>query len=141
MAGQPLNFGDEWILVFKRVGDKVQLLRRNIHYKAPENTPLQKAVKQNYTDSVLMALPIVTINPANQGALIDFSQIFLTDFAELGLGSMDRNRSTFAKIKTFANNLELQVEATFSGRSPYGFFFGFGDDGIAVQIDAGVLPG
>ncbi len=124
LAGQPLNFGDEWILVFKRIGDKVQLLRRNIHYKAPENTPLQKAVKQNYTDSVLLALPIVSINPASQGALIDFSQIFLTDFADLGLGSLDRNRSSFAKIKTFPNNIELQVEATFSGRS-------FFDDGIA----------
>ncbi len=35
MAGQPLNFGDEWVLLFKRVGDKIQLIRRNIHYKAP----------------------------------------------------------------------------------------------------------
>ena len=62
MAGQPLNFGDEWVLLFKRVGDKVQLIRRNIHYKAPAGSPLEKAVKQNYTDSILMALPIVSIN-------------------------------------------------------------------------------
>jgi hypothetical protein len=126
MAGQPLHFGDEWILVFHRAGDKVQLIRRNIHYRAPDNTPLQKAVHQNYTDSVLMALPIVTLNPAGQGALVDFGQIFLSDFAELGLGSLDRNRSTWAKIKTFPNNIELQVEATFSGRS----YYGYGDDGV-----------
>ena len=65
-AGQPLNFGDEWVLVFKRVGDKVQLIRRNVHYKAPSGTPLEKAVQQNYTDSVLLALPIVSINPGGQ---------------------------------------------------------------------------
>ncbi len=129
-AGQPLNFGDEWILVFHRVGDKVQLLRRNIHYKAPENTPLQKAVRQNYTDSVLMALPIVTINPAGQGVVIDLGQIFFSDFAEIGLGSLDRNRSSWAKIKAFPNNIELQVEATFSGRSFSGGL-GFSDDGVA----------
>jgi len=41
MAGQPLNFGDEWVLLFKRAGDKVQLIRRNIHYKAPAGTPLE----------------------------------------------------------------------------------------------------
>src|ERR1035441_2946002 len=58
MAGQPLNFGDEWILVFRRVDDTVQLLRRNIHYEAPKGTPLERAVQQNYTDSVLLALPI-----------------------------------------------------------------------------------
>ena len=34
-----------------------------------------------------------------------------------------------AKIKAFPNNVELQVEATFSGRSVYGMF-GFGDDGV-----------
>ncbi|MFO1500377.1 MAG: zinc-dependent metalloprotease [Verrucomicrobiota bacterium] len=129
-AGQPLNFGDEWILVFRRVGDRVQLLRRNIHYKAPDNTPLQKAVKQNYTDSVLLSLPIVTINPAGQGLLVDFGQIFLTDFAQLGIGSLDRSRSTWAKIKTFPNNIELQVEATFSGRS-YFSSLGYSDDGVA----------
>ena len=64
MAGNPLNFGDEWVLVFHRVGDKVQLIRRNIHFKAPSGTPIDKAVKQNYTDSILMALPIVSLNPA-----------------------------------------------------------------------------
>ncbi len=128
MAGRPLNFGDEWILVFRKLGDKVQLLRRNIYYKAPDNTPLQKAVKQNYTDSILMALPIVTINPSSQGSLIDFSQIFLSDFAELGIGALDRNRSSFTKIKAFPNNVELQVEATFSGRGGFGYS---DDSGVA----------
>jgi hypothetical protein len=128
-AGQPLNFGDEWILVFRRVGDRIELLRRNIHYKAPENTSLQKAVRQNYTDSVLMSLPIVTINPAGQGVLVDFGQIFLTDFAQLGLGAMDRSRSTWAKIKAFPNNVELEVEATFSGRS-YFSMMSYSDDGV-----------
>jgi hypothetical protein len=129
-AGMPLNFGDEWVLVFRRSGDKVQLVRRNIRYRAPDNTPLQKAVQQNYTDSVLMALPIVTINPGGQGVLIDLGQVFLTDFANLRLGAIDRNRTSWAKIKAFPNNLELQVEATFTGRSAFSSYLGAGDDGV-----------
>jgi len=125
-AGTPLNFGDEWILVFRRVDDKIQVLRRNIHYRATPGSPLEKAVQQNYTDSVLMALPIITINPMTQGALVDFSQIFFSDFADLRIGMLDRNRSTWSKIKTFPNNVELQVEATYMGRG----FFGFGESGI-----------
>ncbi len=117
-AGVPLNFGDEWILSFRRVGDKIQLIRKNIYYEAPQGSPLAKAVDQNYTDSVLLALPIVTINPGSQGALIDFSNIFLNDFAGLGLGPMDRNRSRWHKVKAFENNVELEVEATFG--SPFG---------------------
>ncbi len=127
MAGQPLNFGDEWILVFRRVEDSIQLVRRNIHYEAPKGTPIEKAVQQNYTDSVLMALPIASLN-GNGNILIDFSQIFLSDFAQLGLGDFDRSRSSWHKIKTFPNNLELEIEATYGRR---GGGNRFGDDGLA----------
>jgi hypothetical protein len=131
MAGQPLNFGNEWILYFKRVGDRVQLVRRNIHYTAPKGSPLEKAVEQNYTDSVLLGIPIVSINPGGQGVLIDFGNIFLTDFANLRMGGLDRSRTTWHKVKNFQHNLELQVSATYSGR-PGGFsFYGFGDSGVA----------
>jgi Met-zincin/Domain of unknown function (DUF5117) len=129
MAGQPLNFGDEWVLVFHRAGDKVQLMRRNIHYKAPAGSPIERAVKQNYTDSILMALPIVALKHSSQAVLIDFSDIFLTDFADLGLGQVDRDRTTWHKVKAFPNNVELEVEATFRSRFG-GMFFG-NDDGVA----------
>jgi hypothetical protein len=117
-AGMPVG-DDDMVLVFRKVGERVQLIRRNIHYKAPSGTPLEKSVKQNYTDSVLMALPIVSVNPAGgMSTLVDLSDIFLTDFAQLGLGALDRNRSRWHRVKGFANNLELEVEATFGGRRP-----------------------
>ena len=63
-----------------------------------------------------MALPIIALNPMKGGAaLIDFSDIFMTDFAQLGLGMLDRSRSSWTKVKGFPNNMELEVEATFSG--------------------------
>jgi hypothetical protein len=139
-AGHPIG-DDEMVLIFKRVGDRVQLIRRNIHFKAPAGSSLDKAVKQNYTDSVLMALPIVALNPMRGGAvLIDFSDIFMTDFAQLGLGMLDRSRSSWTKVKGFANNMELEVEATFSGggggrRSYFGGADGVADHrGITVVI-------
>jgi hypothetical protein len=130
MAGQPLNFGDQWVLVFKRVGDKVHLIRRNVHYKAPAGSAVERAVKQNYTDSVLMALPIVSINPNGQNVLIDLADVFLTDFAGLRFfGNLDRNRTTWHKIKAYPHNLELEVEATYSGGPSYYFF----DSGAADE--------
>ncbi len=130
-AGIPVSDGeDEMVVFFKRVGDRVQLVRRNIHYKAEANPGLVKSVQQNYTDSVLMALPIIAINMMKGGAaLIDFSDIFLTDFAQLGLGMLDRNRSSWSKVKGFPGNMELEVEATFSGGGRR--FFGMGEDGVA----------
>ena len=125
MAGEPLNFGDQWVLVFKRVGDKVHLIRRNVHYKAPAGSAVERAVQQNYLDSVLLALPIVSINHANSNAVvIDLADIFLTDFAQLQLfGSLDRNRTTWHKIKGYPNNLEIEVEATYTGGPYYYYFF------------------
>jgi hypothetical protein len=114
-AGSPLNFGDEWVLLFRRVDDKLQLIRKNIHFTAPTGTPLDKAVKQNYTDSILMALPILSISPAGGALVIDFGDIFLTDFAQVGFGNLDRSRSRWYKIRAYPNNVEIQVEATFGG--------------------------
>ena len=126
-AGTPLNFGDEWILYFRRVGDKIQLVRKNIHYQAPKGTPLEKAVEQNFTDSVLKALPIVSMSPSG-APLVDLSQIFFSDFAQLGIGSIDRSRTSWHQVKTFKNNIELQVETTYSG-GRFGYYYGL-DDGV-----------
>jgi hypothetical protein len=120
LGGFMLNFQEEWILSFKRVGDKVFLIRRNVHYKAAGGTPVAKAVETTYTDSVLMALRIVTINQMRQGVVINLNDIFMTNFAELPFGFMDSSRSTWHKIKTFPHNNELQVEATFGGGGRFG---------------------
>jgi hypothetical protein len=128
MAGQPLNLFDQWVLVFKRVGDKVHLIRRNVHYKAPAGSAVERAVKQNYLDSVLLSLPIVSTHQGGHVVLIDLADIFLTDFAGLPFfGNLDRSRTTWHKIKAYPNNLEIEVEATYSG-GPRFFFF---DDGAA----------
>jgi len=92
-AGIPVG-DDDRVLILRRVDDRIQVVRRNIFYKAPPGTPLEKAVQQNYTDSVLLALPIVTVNMMRGGApLIDLSDVFMGDFANIGLGSVDRSRS------------------------------------------------
>ena len=63
MGGHTLNFDEQWVLVFRRVGDKVHLVRRNVHFQAKNGSPMAKAVETTYTDSVLLALRIQSINP------------------------------------------------------------------------------
>jgi len=122
MGGLTLNFDEQWVLLFKRVGDKMHLVRRNVHFKAKPGSPTAKAVEVTYTDSVLMALRIVAINQANnQAALINLNDIFMSDFAELGMGHFDTNRSVWHKVKAFPRNVELEIQATFSGGGR-GFF-------------------
>jgi hypothetical protein len=129
MGGHTLNFEEQWVLVFKRVGDKVHLIRRNVHFQAKAGSPTAHAVETTYTDSVLMALRIVAINQNFQSLLINFNDIFMTDFAQLNFGSFDANRSTWHKVKAFKDNVELEVAATFDGGGRFRFFGG-GDDGV-----------
>src|SRR5260370_717427 len=61
-GGSTLNGDEQWVLVFRRVGDKIHLIRRNVRFKATPGTPVAKAVQTTHTDSVLMALRIQAIN-------------------------------------------------------------------------------
>jgi hypothetical protein len=115
LGGFTLNFDEQWVLIFKRVGDKIHLIRRNVHFKAKPGSPMAKAVETTYNDSVLMALRIVTINPMKQAPLINLNDIFMTDFAQLRFGAFDPGRSVWHKIKTFPRNIELEVQATYAG--------------------------
>ncbi|MFO0928976.1 MAG: zinc-dependent metalloprotease [Gemmataceae bacterium] len=114
-GGHTRNFGEQWVLVFQRVGDRVFLVRRNVRFRARPSTPVARAVETSYVDSVLMALRIHSIHPIRQGVLISLNDIFMTDFAQLRRGMFDPNRSTWHKVKAFPRNIELQVAATYAG--------------------------
>jgi hypothetical protein len=114
-GGDTLNYDNQWVLLFHRVGDRVFLVRRNIRFQARANTAVAKAVETTYTDSVLLSLHIQSIHPIRQSVLLNFNEIFMSDFAQLHLGMFDPSRSTWAKVKAFPRNVELQVSATFTG--------------------------
>lgn len=115
MGGLTLNFEEQWVLVFRRVGDKVHLVRRNVRFKATPGSAVARAVETTYTDSVLLALPIVSLNQREQSVLINLNDIYMSNFAQVPFGGFDRNRSTWHKVKAFPRNIELEVAATFTG--------------------------
>lgn len=122
LGGFTLNDDEQWVVIFKRVGDKVHLIRRNVHFRAKAGSPAAHAVETTYTDSVLMALHIKAINHSRNSLLLNFNDIFMTNFAQMNLGSFDANRSTWHKIKAFPRNIELEVAATFDGSRSFSFF-------------------
>jgi len=114
-GGSTLNDEEQWVLFFRRVGDKIHLVRRNVHYKANPNTPAAHAVETTYADSILMSLKIQAIDPMRNGVIIDLNEIFFTDFPELNLGSLDTSRTVWQKVKGYPKNIELEIAATYTG--------------------------
>lgn len=113
-AGTAFNFDEQWVISFQRVGDKVQVVRKNLHYEAPEGSELEKAIRQNYMDSVLMALPIVSDDAPHDAVLVDLADIFFTNFANLPVGNLDRQRASWEEVQGFPENIELEVNVTYA---------------------------
>ena len=139
MGGHTLNFDNQWVVSFKRVGDKIHLVRKNVRFTARPGTPTAKAVETTYTDSILLALRIVSIHPARQSVLVSFNDIFMSDFAQLGMGMFDPSRSTWFKVKAFPRNVELEVAATYAGSRARGFHGGGGDSVIDSRGETVVI--
>jgi hypothetical protein len=118
LGGMSWGVGDDIIWTFRKVDDKIHVIRRNVRFTAKKGTPEADAVKLAYSDSVLYALKIVA--DSSGGHLVDMTSIFMSDDQEIGqeIGYGFRfasDRSTFAAVKTFPSNLELQVAAVYSG--------------------------
>jgi hypothetical protein len=116
ISGYTLGFGDDWLWQFRKAGDKIQIVRRNIRYKADSGTPEAVAVEHAYSDSILYSLPIIAKGPKG-GDVIDLESIFMGDLPKLGSslgGFFSRDRSSWGEIKGFKNNVEIRVDATYS---------------------------
>jgi hypothetical protein len=116
MSWQPDD--DDIVWGFKKVDEKLFVLRRNFRYKAAPGSPEARAVEFAYSDSVLYALPILTTGPGG-ALLVDMTQVFMND--DLGVGRalggfrLANDRSTWGKVKAFPNNVELELSAVYAG--------------------------
>lgn len=116
LGGMSLGFGDDWVWQFRKVDDNIQVVRKNVRFFADKGSPEEKAVDLAYTDSVLFSVPIATTGPSG-GHVIDLAPIFLSDLPQISQSlpgfSFARDRSTWARVKGFPDNVELEVAATY----------------------------
>ncbi|MDR1478396.1 MAG: zinc-dependent metalloprotease [Planctomycetaceae bacterium] len=129
---------DDKLWQFRKVGDRIHVVRRNIKFKANPGTPEEIAVDIAYSDNTIYSLPIVATGEGG-GDVVDFGSIFMSDLAGVGfyLGSFSRDRSYWGSIKGFQNNIEFRVVATYSGGGFSRFFRSAGSsdsDGATVTI-------
>jgi hypothetical protein len=117
LGGMTWGFGDDSLWQFRKVEDNIQIVRRNVRFRASRGTPEEKAVKLAYTDSVLFALPIATLGPGG-AAVVDLSPVFMSDLPQISHVlpgfSFSSNKSSWAAVKGFKDNIELEVAATYA---------------------------
>lgn len=108
---------EDWVLTFRKVDDKLHIIRRNVRFKGTPGTPEGSAVFNAYTDSVLFSLPIITQGPKG-GDLVDLTSVFLGDFAQISQSlpgfAPSPQRSTIEFIKGYPSNMEIRINATYA---------------------------
>jgi len=113
---------EEWMLVWRRVGDKVHLVRKNVRFRAEKGTPIAEAVDLGHNDSVLFSLKIESIHPQRKSVLVNISPVFISDLPPLARriasdARFDKARSTWGAVKAFPKNVELKVNAVYSSQT------------------------
>src|SRR5262249_35822565 len=103
-----MTWGDDVLWSFKKVGEKVHVLRKQVKFTARAGTPEATAVKLAYNDAVLYALPILTDTPG--GHLVDMTRVFMSDDELVGRmlrAAFVYDRSTIASVKAYEKNVEI----------------------------------
>ncbi len=124
LGGMSWGFGDDWVWSFRKIGDRVHIVRKNVRFRATRNSPEATAVKNAYTDSVLFSLPVLTKGPRG-GDLIDLTPVFMSDLPQISQflpGFMfSPTKSVWESVKGFKDNVEVEVAATYqsSGRADF----------------------
>jgi hypothetical protein len=120
----PGLMGREQVVKFRRVGNSVQLIAVNLAVRAPTGTPLDLAVQESYSDSLLAVAPVASqSHPDRSSILVDASVLVLGDLlgVEAALGvtyglaySLDRANSTIMRTRVTEEGIFVTVRSHYA---------------------------
>ncbi|WP_306590118.1 zinc-dependent metalloprotease [Geothrix sp. 21YS21S-4] len=112
------------VVQFKRIGNTLQMLAKNLDFTAKEGTPIARAVKEGFSDSLLGFAPVLSQpHPDRKSFLVEANALFLADIpmaaTQLELiyrqpYALDRANSSFAKVRATADMDTFSVSAHFA---------------------------
>jgi len=124
LTGYPL---DQDMMTFRMRNDKIELVTRNPYFRADPGTPLAKMASLGFSESVRQTFPIAARDKEHGRYLIDATSLFVSDWPNLrdvlpaiyGVGfGLDPRRSALASVKSFPQNVEIQVDLMFASSAP-----------------------
>lgn len=137
LGGYSWNFGDDWVWRFRKIDDRVHVIRKNVRFDAKSGYPERFALDNAYTDSVLFSLRIVSKGPKG-GDLVDMTPVFMSDTPQIsqflpGFG-FTSDRSSWASVKSLEKNVELEVAATYSSSGRFSFDTVADSRGVTINV-------
>ena len=114
---------DDNVVLFRKVGNTVQLVAKNQRYFAKQGTPEARAVEEAFADSLLASAPIVSQpHPDRKSVLIEATTLFLTDIQGAN-GMLERTfrqpyafdvrGSNITRIRQTAEQTSIDISANY----------------------------
>lgn len=114
--------GDENIYYWKLADKRLFLVKKNVRHLAEKDGPIAKAVAEDFADSIVAMLTVKA--KSGTTVYVDLADFLFTDYPMVARGlkrtlgleySLDKKRTMWGSVKTFAENVEIEVAATYSG--------------------------
>ena len=117
------NCGDTAVM-FHKQGKIVQLVAKNTRFVADENSPMERAVRHSFSDSILGSAKLESLpQPERKSALVDLGGLLLTDIPMMGYQleaafripyRFDQKNSYLGMLKAFEKNVEIETVAHYA---------------------------
>ena len=114
----------EGVYFLKKVGDVIQLVRKNTKFRADESRPIHKSLENHIPNSIIASTKVIGNPDEETGAiLIDANKFFLYDFANVSARTgnkynFDKENSYFNYVKSFPMNCEIDFYLHFKSKRP-----------------------
>ncbi len=124
LYGSSMDLNENFVVQWRRLGNRIQLVRTNQQFRAKPHTPIARAIKNSFSDSVLGSGTIrSTSNQASSAILVDLHEIFFsTDFTGIASRisrsyelsySLARSDSGIVLLRSFPKNSQVGILARF----------------------------
>ena len=115
--------GSQFTFTFKKVGPNIQIIQKNLKFRAQKDSAIFRAINNNIPNSIFSTAKIEA--QKDSILLIDASSLFIFDFPKIsnsGKYILDKKSSYFDQIKSFDLNSELDMVFHYKGKKP-GYVF------------------
>ncbi len=116
--------GRQQVVVLRRVGNTVQMVARNLQVRAPDGTPLARAVGESYSESLIGVAPLAAAaHPQRKSLLVDVQALLGSDIpgtqtqleASYRLAYIhDRSNSSVERTRTSGDGTAITMRSHFT---------------------------
>lgn len=128
------NYRDQAIFRLQKYYDRIEFVEQNTHFYFDPANPLARAAEANISPAVLVSTKIIATTENNDRYLINLNDVLLNEslhkltpvpdpdkkpHEQFSLGKLSKDKTRYANIRVYPENLNIQVDYVYDNESPY----------------------